>query len=101
MNEHDAFVSLSREDILQTLIRLALAEDVGAGDWTTRWTVPAGAKGMARIVAKSPLVVSGSPVTSAVLPSSLNASSIIASSPRSRATDRSASKGRRSKRSVQ
>lgn len=66
MNEHDAFVSLGRDDILQTLIRLALAEDVGAGDWTTRWTVPAGAKGVARIVAKSPLVVSGSAVTSAV-----------------------------------
>lgn len=66
MNEHDAFVSLSRDDILQTLIRLALAEDVGAGDWTTRWTVPAGAKGVARIVAKAPLVVSGSGVTSAV-----------------------------------
>lgn len=65
MNEHDAFVSLSRDDILQTLIRLALAEDVGAGDWTTRWTVPAGATGVARIVAKEPVVISGAAVTTA------------------------------------
>jgi nicotinate-nucleotide pyrophosphorylase (carboxylating) len=45
MNEHDAYVSLNRDDILQTLIRLALAEDVGGGDWTTRWTVPPDAAG--------------------------------------------------------
>jgi nicotinate-nucleotide pyrophosphorylase (carboxylating) len=66
MNDHNAFVSLNRDDILQTLIRLALAEDVGAGDWTTRWTIPDNATGLARIVAKEPLVVSGSPAASAV-----------------------------------
>ncbi|HSM04879.1 MAG TPA: carboxylating nicotinate-nucleotide diphosphorylase [Longimicrobiales bacterium] len=66
MNEHDAYVSLNREDILQTLIRLALAEDVGGGDWTTRWTIPAEATGAAMIVAKSPSVVSGTGAASAV-----------------------------------
>ena len=66
MNEHDAYVSLNRDDILQTLIRLALAEDVGGGDWTTRWTVPADAVGTAVIVAKETSVVSGTGAAAAV-----------------------------------
>jgi nicotinate-nucleotide pyrophosphorylase (carboxylating) len=44
---------------LSTLIELALAEDVGPGDWTTEWTVPPGVEGKAVIVAKDDLVVSG------------------------------------------
>ncbi len=46
-------------DALDALIDLALAEDVGSGDWTTRWTVPEGRSGPALITAKQPLVISG------------------------------------------
>jgi nicotinate-nucleotide pyrophosphorylase (carboxylating) len=41
------------------LIDMALAEDVGDGDWTTLWTFPAQRRAEARIVAKAPGVVSG------------------------------------------
>lgn len=41
------------------LIQLALEEDVGEGDWTTEWTIPAGRRCRAHIVAKAPLVVAG------------------------------------------
>jgi nicotinate-nucleotide pyrophosphorylase (carboxylating) len=41
------------------LVRVALAEDVGDGDVTTAITVPAGARGRARIVQKAPGVVFG------------------------------------------
>jgi nicotinate-nucleotide pyrophosphorylase (carboxylating) len=41
------------------LIRRALAEDVGAGDVTTRATVPDGAKGVGELLAKCDLVVAG------------------------------------------
>jgi nicotinate-nucleotide pyrophosphorylase (carboxylating) len=41
------------------LIDLALAEDRGAGDWTSRWTVPARTQVRARIVAKTEGVISG------------------------------------------
>lgn len=44
---------------LDPLIRAALDEDVGDGDRTTAWTVPAGTRGSAGIVAKAPLVVAG------------------------------------------
>ena len=47
------------ESNLATLMELALAEDVGPGDWTTEWTVPPEAEGEAVIVAKENLVVSG------------------------------------------
>jgi nicotinate-nucleotide pyrophosphorylase (carboxylating) len=47
------------ESALRTLIALALREDVGAGDWTTLWTVPAELRAVATIRAKAPLVVSG------------------------------------------
>jgi nicotinate-nucleotide pyrophosphorylase (carboxylating) len=41
------------------LIQLALEEDVGEGDWTTMWTVDARLTSQAAVVAKVPLVVSG------------------------------------------
>lgn len=44
---------------LSDLVRLALEEDVGPGDVTTRAVVDPAARGTARIVAKQPLVVSG------------------------------------------
>lgn len=44
------------------LVAAALAEDVGPGDWTTLWTVPAGRRVRARIVAKAPGVVAGTTV---------------------------------------
>jgi nicotinate-nucleotide pyrophosphorylase (carboxylating) len=48
------------------LIRDALAEDVGPGDWTTRWTVPAESTAEARIIAKAPGVIAGVQVALAV-----------------------------------
>jgi nicotinate-nucleotide pyrophosphorylase (carboxylating) len=51
---------------LDQLIRLALAEDVGPGDWTTEWTVDPEALGMGVIVAKEPLVVAGTKAASLV-----------------------------------
>ena len=52
------------EDELR-LIDLAIQEDRGAGDWTTRWIVPARTRGHARIVAKSDGVIAGLAVASA------------------------------------
>lgn len=48
------------------LIDLALEEDKGSGDWTTRWIVPARTRGRATIVAKADGVVAGIAVASAV-----------------------------------
>lgn len=48
------------------MIRAALAEDVGDGDWTTLWTVPADRIARAVIVAKADGVVSGVDVARAV-----------------------------------
>ncbi|HSJ16070.1 MAG TPA: carboxylating nicotinate-nucleotide diphosphorylase [Longimicrobiales bacterium] len=48
------------------LIALALAEDRGAGDWTTRWTVPARTHGEAQIVAKAAGVIAGVGLAAAV-----------------------------------
>lgn len=48
------------------LIDIALEEDRGPGDWTTRWVVPARARAHARIVAKAEGVIAGLAVTSAV-----------------------------------
>jgi nicotinate-nucleotide pyrophosphorylase (carboxylating) len=48
-----------RPATLQALVRAALEEDIGAGDWTTRWTVPADRHGRARIIAKQDGVVAG------------------------------------------
>jgi len=50
---------MNQHETLSTLIDLALSEDLGDGDWTTRWTVEAGAEGRAVVVAKEALVVAG------------------------------------------
>jgi nicotinate-nucleotide pyrophosphorylase (carboxylating) len=44
---------------VETLIRHALAEDIGSGDVTSRAVIPVEAKGRARIIAKEPLIVAG------------------------------------------
>ncbi len=43
----------------RSLIEAALHEDIGAGDFTTLWTVPQEATSRAVIVAKQPLTISG------------------------------------------
>ena len=48
------------------LIDAALAEDVGAGDFTTLWTVPADRRAEAAIVAKAEGVIAGSEVAAEV-----------------------------------
>jgi nicotinate-nucleotide pyrophosphorylase (carboxylating) len=53
-------------DTLTTLVRLALVEDVGDGDWTTQWTVPPTSKAVAHVVAKENLVVAGTEAFRAV-----------------------------------
>jgi nicotinate-nucleotide pyrophosphorylase (carboxylating) len=50
---------VTRDDTLELLISLALEEDVASGDVTTLWTVDAEEEGRAAIVAKEPLVISG------------------------------------------
>jgi nicotinate-nucleotide pyrophosphorylase (carboxylating) len=45
---------------LDSLVRLALAEDIGSGDLTTRLLVDGKAKGRARVIAKEELVLAGS-----------------------------------------
>ncbi|HEX8429628.1 MAG TPA: carboxylating nicotinate-nucleotide diphosphorylase, partial [Longimicrobium sp.] len=49
-----------------SLIQAALDEDVGPGDFTTLWTVPAERRAEARIIAKSPGVIAGSEVAAEV-----------------------------------
>ena len=51
--------SLAVDDAALQLIDLALEEDRGAGDWTTRWTVPAHTRVNAAITAKATGVISG------------------------------------------
>lgn len=51
---------------LQTLVRAALAEDVGPGDWTTAWTVPAERAARGRILAKTHGTIFGLAVARAV-----------------------------------
>lgn len=51
---------------LDELITAALAEDVGAGDVTAEATVPADARGVARVVQKAPGVISGLDAAQAV-----------------------------------
>lgn len=53
------FVTIERSEVLATIVGLALAEDVGRGDWTSLWTVGDEARGRAVVVAKSALVVAG------------------------------------------
>jgi len=59
MRDLSGYVTLTAEESLRNLVRHALAEDIGAGDWTTAWTVPVDALGRGRVVAKEPLVVAG------------------------------------------
>lgn len=54
----------SMDDTIRGLVTAALREDVGAGDWTTLWTVPAERTATASIVAKAPGVLSGLDVAS-------------------------------------
>lgn len=54
------------DDATLRLIDLALAEDVGSGDWTTRWTVPARTRARAHIIAKSAGIAAGFNVAFAV-----------------------------------
>src|SRR4030088_1445894 len=51
---------------VDTIIRLALAEDVGRGDLTTEATVAPGALATAELLQKAPGVVCGLPVVTAV-----------------------------------
>jgi len=57
-------MTLPREAL--ALIEAALAEDVGAGDFTTLWTVPPERRAEAEIVAKAPGVIAGSEVAAEV-----------------------------------
>lgn len=57
---------MNRRGELETLVGAALAEDLGAGDWTTACTVPPEARATARIVAKSSGVLAGVAVATAV-----------------------------------
>jgi len=54
-------VGVSSEE-LRTLVRHALAEDLGQGDLTTRITVPEGSRARGTFVSKQRLVVAGLPV---------------------------------------
>jgi len=51
---------------IETLIRHALAEDIGSGDVTTQAVIPEETRGSARIIAKEPLVVAGTQVAQRV-----------------------------------
>jgi len=53
-------------ELIQNVVRAALAEDVGAGDITTESTVPAELRAQAVIIAKEPCVVAGMPLVAAV-----------------------------------
>ncbi len=51
---------------LDALVRMALAEDVGPGDFTSEWTVPPDARGEASVIAKEAVVVAGTDVANRV-----------------------------------
>jgi nicotinate-nucleotide pyrophosphorylase (carboxylating) len=53
-------------ELIEHLVHVALAEDLGAGDITTESTVPADLRARAVIVAKEPCVVAGMPLVEAV-----------------------------------
>src|SRR5262245_12526894 len=53
-------------ELIQHLVRTALAEDIGAGDVTTECAIPADTRAQAVILAKEPCVVAGSPLVAAV-----------------------------------
>lgn len=54
------------DETARTLIERALEEDVGAGDWTTLWTVGEKARAEAVIVAKAEGVLAGARIVAAV-----------------------------------
>ncbi|HUK83928.1 MAG TPA: carboxylating nicotinate-nucleotide diphosphorylase [Verrucomicrobiae bacterium] len=53
-------------ELVQNVVRAALAEDVGAGDITTESTVPSDLRAQAAIIAKEPCVVAGMPLVEGV-----------------------------------
>ncbi len=59
MEDANELVQERDDEGLGLLIRAALLEDVGAGDWTTLWTVGPGEEGVGEVVAKEPVVVAG------------------------------------------
>ena len=66
MTEAALRARVALDDTARHLIDLALAEDVGAGDWTSEWTVPPDTRARARIVAKADGVIAGMDVARAV-----------------------------------
>lgn len=62
----DRLANMPVDDVALELIDLALAEDRGAGDWTTRWTVPARTRVHAGIHAKADGVIAGVALAAAV-----------------------------------
>ena len=66
MSGHEAGSRFGDALSVEALIDAALAEDLGTGDVTSRWTVPAGAVGQAEIVAKATGVLAGVDVAAAV-----------------------------------
>jgi nicotinate-nucleotide pyrophosphorylase (carboxylating) len=63
--EHEQAV-IPIDDATLHLIDLAIAEDRGPGDWTTRWTVPARTRTRARLVAKQGGVMAGTGIAASV-----------------------------------
>src|SRR5688500_4613436 len=55
---------VSEEEL--ALVDMALAEDRGSGDWTSRWVVPARTRASARVVAKADGVLAGLAIASVV-----------------------------------
>ncbi len=66
MNGHRAVSRFGEALSVEALIDAALAEDLGTGDVTSQWTVPAGATGEAEVVAKAVGVLAGVDVAAAV-----------------------------------
>jgi nicotinate-nucleotide pyrophosphorylase (carboxylating) len=62
----ERLANLPVDDAALHLIDLALVEDRGAGDWTTRWTVPARTRVHAGIFAKEEGIIAGIPLAAAV-----------------------------------
>jgi nicotinate-nucleotide pyrophosphorylase (carboxylating) len=58
--------SLAIDDAALQLVDVALEEDRGAGDWTTRWTVSARTRVHATITARADGVIAGTPLAAAV-----------------------------------
>jgi nicotinate-nucleotide pyrophosphorylase (carboxylating) len=58
--------SLAIDDRALQLIDLALEEDRGPGDWTTRWTVPARTRAHASIIARADGIIAGMPLAASV-----------------------------------